>query len=104
MPSQLSRAAGTASSAAASSSGSMRSSTASSAVHEPSATAAATAASPAGRMSPAAVSRSTRCLLDRDQPLPRLRGVTSRRWRSSSSLFPRLSIHPTHRASSTTSS
>jgi delta 1-pyrroline-5-carboxylate dehydrogenase len=101
--SQFSRAPGWASRAAARSSGTSRSSTASSSVHDPSALAASMSASPAGSISPAASSRSMRCLFDRDHPLRGLRRANHSILRSSSSARPVLSIHPKHSACSTDS-
>ena len=66
--------------------------------------AASTFASPAGAISPAPVSRSTRSLLDRDQLERGLRGAIHSIVRSSSSLPPLLSIQPKQSASSTASS
>ena len=82
----------------------MRFSTSSSSVHEPDRFAASIAASPAGSISPAAVSRSTRSLFERAQALPGRRGANHWIDRSSSIVLPLESIQPTHSASSTASS
>ena len=95
---------GWAANAAARSSGTTRFSTSSSSVHDPSALAASITASPAGAISPAAVSRSMRSLLVRAQPLPRLRGANHSIVRSASSERPLLSTQPKHSACSTDSS
>jgi hypothetical protein len=66
--------------------------------------AASITASPAGAMSPAASSFSTRTLLGRDQPLRGLRGANHSIVRSASSARPLLSTQPKHSACSTDSS
>jgi hypothetical protein len=95
------RASGVASSAARRSPGSTSSCAASIADQAPFAFAVSIAATPAGIMSPAAASRSTRSLFERDQALFALRGVISRRELSSSTVRRTLSIQPKRRASST---
>ena len=59
---------------------------------------------PAGAMSPAAVSRSIRCLFVRAQPLRARRGANHSIVRSSSSARPKLSTQPKQSACSTDSS
>jgi hypothetical protein len=90
----LSRAGGSAASAAARSSGTTSASTSSSSVHEPSACARRTDSSPGSAIAPAAVSRSTRALLVRAQPLPGFRGVNRSIDRSSSTVPAVLSTQP----------
>ena len=63
--------------------------------------AASMIARPAGSIRPSASSRTIRSLLVRAQPLPGLRRVNQSVDRSSSSVRPAESIHPTHSASST---
>ncbi len=70
----------------------------------PLAFAASMAAKPAGSIRPAAISRSTRSLLGRDQTLRGLRGVCSRIERSASYLRMWLSTQPKQSASSIESS
>ena len=55
-------------------------------------------------MSPAATSRSMRCLFGRDHPLRALRGANQSIVRSASSARPLLSTQPKHSACSTDSS
>ena len=102
--SQFVRAGGDADSASERSSGTMSFSTSSSSAHIPDCFASSITASPAGSISPAAVSRATRSLFDRAQTLRALRGANHWMERSSSSTRPDESIHPTHNASSTASS
>ena len=79
-------------------------STSSSSVHEPFSFARSMAASPAGRMSPAAISRSTRALFVAAQPLLGFRGAKYCFDRRSSTVPPDESIQPKQSASSTASS
>ena len=88
----------------ASSAGSISASAASCIDQDPSACAARTAARPASVMRPSAISRSTRSLFERAQPLPGRRGVSSCAWRPSSSVCTSPSIQPKQSASSTIAS